>query len=188
MEMPPQFPSGRTVDLESLPLFARALVAARMARRAVLAMLEGKEREAGLALCDLVEQIVQRRASWKASAAQIRAVERIRRTRTNTAALEAARWAFDAAGAAQASLDFPLDDGVATSARRCLAAIESDRRVSAVQVAIVLAADVDQVAFACSEVGVGMYDGVPPHVMGRLAPCHPLTLTEPRRSAAEEAR
>lgn len=186
--MIPSFSSGRTKDLESLPLFGRVLVAARMARRAALAMLDGAEREAALAACDLVERIVQRGSGWDASSPEFKAVERIQRTRTNTAALEAVRWAFDSAGAAQASLDFPLDDGVATSARRCFAAIEGDRRVSPVQVAILVGADVDQIAFACSEVYVGMYDGLPAHIFGRLAPCHALTLTEVKRPGEEEAR
>lgn len=188
--MIPPFASGRTTDLESLPLFGRALVAARMARRAVLAMLAGAERDAGLAACDLVERIVQRGSGWEASAGEFRAVQRIGRSRGNRAALEAVRWAFDSAGAAQAANDFPVDSVVGASAHRCFAAIEGDPRISALQVGILVAADVDQIAFACSEVHVGLYDPLPAHVFGRLAPCHGLTLTQPREEPGreEEAR
>jgi hypothetical protein len=175
-------------DLDSLPLFARALVAARMARRCVMAMLEETDREAALAACDLIERITRQEEGWEDGHPAMRAVSRIRSGRGKAAALEAVRWAFDSAGAAQGANDFPVDHVVGASAHRCFAAVTADPRVSAVQVVIVTASDVDQIAFACSEVHVGLYDPLTAHVFGRLAPCHALTLAEPRRNAAEEAR
>lgn len=180
--------SGRSTDLASLPLYGQALVAGRMARRAVLAMLQEADLEKGLAACDVIERIARREDSWRSGHPAMRAMERIRPGRGKHAALEAVRWAFDSVGAAQGANDFPVDHVVGASAQRCFAAITADARVSAVQVAILIAADVDQIGFACSEANVQFYDALPMHVFGRLAPCHPLTLSEPRRRPEEEAR
>lgn len=56
----------------------------------------------------------------------------------------------------------------------------ADPRVNALQLRILLAGDIDQLRFACSEVGVGIYDALPEHVFLRLAPVHALSLAEPR--------
>lgn len=179
---------ARTTELEALPLFGRALVAVRMARRAAMAMLEPSELATAGAACDAMERIARDGDGWSESLPELAATARLVRTRGTVAALEAVRWAYDSLGAAQGASDFPVDSVVAASARRCLDAISADSRVSRVQVGIVLAADIDQISFACSEAGVGTYAGVTAHVLGRLAPCHALALNDGRPSMEEEAR
>lgn len=159
-----------------------------MARRAVLAMMGGPDRAVAIAACDLVDGIARRGDGWRGSRPEMRALAGIRRGRDNEAALEGVRWAYDSAGAAQGANDFPVDAIVGASAQRCLAAIGEDPRVSPLQIAILAAADVDLLAFACAESHVHMYDPLGADVFGRLTPCHPLTLTPPRPSAEEEAR
>lgn len=91
-------------------------------------------------------------------------------------------------GAAQGALDFPVDATVTASARRCWDAIAGDPRVCVIQMAIVMESDIDLIAFACRESNVHTYDGLGGHVFGRLAPCHPLALQQPRRRIEEEFR
>lgn len=180
--------TARNTDLAALPLFAQALVAARLARRAVLAMAGPRELAALLAACDVIESITRRGDGWDALLPEFAALKGMPRTRSNEAALEAVRWAFDSAGAAQGALDFPVDSVVTHSARRCVQAVCLDPRISAIQIKIIVDADVDQISFACGEVSIGTYDGLTEHIFGRLAPCHALTLTAPRRSPEEEYR
>lgn len=179
--------SARQVDLASLPLFAQALVASRIARRAVLAMLTATEQSLALAACDRIDAIAREGGGWR-SAKEPGAVRALPRARATEAALEAVRWAFDSVGAAEGALDFPVDATVTASAARSVDAVRGDRRVSPLQLAIVFMADVDQIAFAAREIRLGKYDALTAHVLGRLAPCHALTLIEPTPSAEELAR
>lgn len=174
--------------LAVLPLFAQSLVAGRLARRAVLAMLDGEERLLALEACDVVESIARRGDGWSASLVVPARLRKHRRTRENEAALEAVRWAFDAAGAAQGALDFPVDALVTASAQRSISAVCDDARVSSIQVTIIVQSDVDLIGFACGESNVRTYDGVGEHVIGRLPPCHAITLSTPRWSVEDEAR
>lgn len=179
---------GRNSELAALPLFGQALVACRLARRAAMAMLAGEELDIGLAACDRIEDIIRTGGGWRRSHPAIDAFQALDRTGPTRAALEAIRWALDSAGAAEGASDFPVDGTVTASARRCIDAITDDPRVGALQVAILLASDIDCVAFACKEAGVRMYDGLGVGVFSRLAPCHALTLTEPRRKLEDEYR
>lgn len=179
--------STRQLDLASLPLFAQALVASRIARRAVLAMLTDPEQSLALAACDRVDAIAREGGGWR-KAKEPAAVRTLPRSRATEAALEAVRWAFDSVGAAEGALDFPVDATVTASATRAVDAVRCDLRVSPLQLAIVFMADVDQIAFACSEIRLGKYDALTPHVFGRLAPCHAITLIEPTPTAEELAR
>lgn len=181
-------PAGRTKDLTILPLFAQALVACRLARRAALAMLFGDVQKSALAACDEIDGIIRRGSGWYDKHPGIAATAKAKRTRETQAALEAVRWANDSAGAAQGANDFPVDAVVTASTQRCIEAVCRDRRVSPVQVGIILASDVDSLDFACKEAHVHTYDPVKQSVFARLAPCHPLTLADPRASAQEEAR
>jgi hypothetical protein len=180
--------SGRTRDIGQLPLFAQALVASRLARRACLAMMHDAPLGIALAACDAIDAVARAGDGWRETLDAPKRARSLPRTGDTEAALEAVRWAFDAAGAAQGALDFPVDAVVTNSARRSIDAVMADPRVSALQVMIVLAADIDQVAFACREAHVRTYDGVGAHVLSRLAPCHALTLQEPRRPAQEDMR
>ncbi len=170
---------GGVESLQALPLFARALVASRVARRAVLAMLDGEMRELGLSACDEIDGILLSGEGWRDHLPGVRASGRAPRTRGSAAALEAVRWAFDSTGAAQGANDFPVDAMVTGSAVRCIEAVRADPRVSGVQLDIVLGSDVDLLTFACREAGVGTYDALGGGVLGRLPPCHALTLVRP---------
>ena len=174
----------------ALPLFAQALAACRMAHRAALTMLDDpQEQAAAVAACEVLETCIRHADGWSStrSTAAFERVSQIPRTRSNAAALECLRMAIDSCGAAQGSLDFPVDATVAASAHRAIAALSADPRISLLQVAMLLASDVDQLTFACQEARIGKYDGLaptsrPPHppvdVLARLAPIHPLTLSE----------
>lgn len=151
-------------------------------------MLRGSDQEAALAACDAIEEIARRGDGWNDDAPAMKRLRAIRSTRSTAAALEGVRWAFDSMGAAQASSDFPVDATVAASARRCFAAICADPRVVSLQVAVILRADIDQIAFACNEISVNTYGPLTDHVFGRLAPCHELTLIAPRPTPEECAR
>jgi hypothetical protein len=123
-------------------------------------------------------------------AALDRAIAMRGRGRSDTWAVrEALSWAIDAARAAQAANDFPIDGTVTRSAQTAVASLAADKRFSAMQLAILMASDLDLVRFATSEVRVGKYDGLTKNVLMRLTPLHPLTLADrPNRSPEDEAR
>lgn len=174
--------SPRNTDLPSLPLYAQALIASRLARRAALAMLTGPALEAAIASCDAIDHFAQAGDGFRDDHPLYR-----NHPRGNTPH-EALHWAWDSLAAAHSSSDFPIDPTVTASARRAIAAVTQDPRVSAIQVAILLAADIDQTHFACQEASISKYAGLTPHVLARLAPCHPLTLSDPRRNPEDDFR
>ncbi|MGE3109761.1 MAG: hypothetical protein AB7G11_06675 [Phycisphaerales bacterium] len=185
-------PSLLDVDgFETLPLWAQTLIAARMVRRGALAMMADGPRDAHEAImrgCDAIERCAaegdgmhrERRVLGGAVAARVNPGGR--------AAVDAMRWAIDAAEAAQAANDFPVDATVTRSARLAIAALAHDPRVTPMQVMILLRSDIDQVRFACDEAGIQTYNGVTGHVLGRLAPVHALTLTKPASTPESGAR
>ena len=176
----------RMSDIVRLPLFAQSLVACRLARRAAQAMLTGEDQKIALDSCDTIEFVAKHGDGWSTDHPAVMATTMIRRTRGSEATLDALRWAFDSVAAAQAALDFPVDRTVTASANRAIQAVCSDSRVSQLQVSILVAADIDQIAFACKEANISTYDGVSGHVLERLAPCHALTLMEIATSAEEQ--
>jgi hypothetical protein len=101
---------------------------------------------------------------------------------------EAVHCAVDACRAAEAAQDFPIDATVTASCKRAFAALAADPRVNRLQLTILIAADLDQVRFACSEIHIQQYNGVTRHVLGRLAPVHPIDLATPRPSPEDLAR
>lgn len=178
--LPEPMCAARATELKSLPLFAQALVACRLARRAALAMMAGADQALALEACDAIEAIARDADGWRDENPPIKALAKIRRTRENESALEAVRWAYDSVGVAQGALDFSVDATVTGSAQRCINAVCDDPRVSKLQIMIVLDGDIDQIAFACKEGNVNANDGVGGHVLGRLTPCHALSLIEPQ--------
>lgn len=188
MSADPNPTSARTTELTALPLFGQSHVASRIARRAVLAMLAGEAQKTALAACDEIDGIIERGSGWYDKHPGIAATAKLKRTRETEAAIEAVRMANDSAGAAQGANDFPVDAVVGASAQRAIDAVCDDRRISSMQVMILLASDIDSIAFACKEANVHTYDGLGRQVFSRLAPCHALTLTDPRRTPEEEAR
>ena len=91
--------------------------------------------------------------------------------------------------------DFPVDATVTRSARSAIAALGEDRELSRMQITILLAADIDQLLFACGEDDrlpssrlASKYEGLGAHVLGRLAPVHALSVTPYEPSGEEAAR
>lgn len=172
----------RRVCLAALPGAARALVAVRVARRACLAMLvDPGQQEAALAACDAIERLTlaptpsPTSPTPAASQPAMAALGKVGRSRETEAALEAVRLAWESLG----------DPGAVS---RTINAVCGDERVSSMQIAIVVAADIDQLTFACEEAGIGQGDGLSAHVLGRLAPCHALHLGPWPRNIEEEYR
>ena len=177
--------------LKTLPLWGQALVASRVVRRAAMTLPGHDTTRAAIeAACDAIDESARRGALTAAARqASERAESRLEPAAPASESFsEGLRWALDAAAAANDALDFPIDTTVTNSARSAIAAIAADRRVTPMQLTILAAGDIDQVAFACGEVRIGKYDGLTDHVFGRLAPVHALTLTPPRPSAMEQAR
>ncbi len=176
---------------ETLPLWGQALLAARMARRGILAMLDhapGSGIEAALLACDALEECARAGQGWHDRHATFDAAMLALRKPESLAALHALRWAIDAAGAAEGAWDFPVDGTVTVSAKRSFAALVNDPRVSALQIATLVAADADLIAFACAEAKVGTYDALTPQVFGRLTPVHPISLATPATTPREQTR
>lgn len=189
---------GARTKFHGLPLFAQALVAARIARRAVLATINNEhDRALALAVCDALDAACRRGDGWKSAEAAHERAGAIASNRQTSSTIECLRMAVDSCGAAQASLDFPIDAPVAASAERAIEAIARDARIGPIQIHIAFAADVDLLAFACEEARINKYDGLaptprPPHpavdATQRLASVHAFTLTEPSRSPEERMR
>lgn len=153
-----------------------------------MAMLIGEAQQTGLAACDEIDAIIRTGGGWRRANPALAAVAAFEPTRHARAALEGVRWALDSAGAAEGANDFPVDGIVTSSAMRCIEAVSSDPRVGPLQVAILVASDIDSIGFACAEARAGTYDALGPGVFARLAPCHALTLNESRRKPEDECR
>jgi len=181
-------------QFDKLPLWGQVLLATRMVRRGTLAMLPDEAdpmRQRIVAACDAIDKCaehgdgVTRVRSVLDKAAALRDG---RTTRLTQAIAQSVWWTIDAARAAEAANDFPIDSTVTHSALSAIRALAEDRRITPLQLSILMAADLDQIRFACGEARIGTYQGLTAHVFGRLAPVHALTLTEPTRSPEENAR
>lgn len=112
-------------QIEKLPLRAQALIASRMARRAIFHLpkeFSQADRRAMLDLCDALDRAA---ATGDLDPVALRdVIEEALATREGPAgeAAEALYWAWDAAGAAGAALDFPVDDICVMSALNAIAA------------------------------------------------------------------
>lgn len=184
-------------EFGTLPVWGQALIAARMVRRGVLAVLPDASpdfRDQALAACSTIERSAVKGTLPDADERALKNTMNLReRADARVAAVARALWwAIDACRAAQGALDFPVDSTVTNSSLRAIGELGEDPRVSRLQLTVLVAADFDLVRFACSEISVGRYDGLTAHVLSRLAPVHPLTLVEtPMRDvhhAEREAR
>lgn len=184
-------------EFESLPLWGQVLIAARMVRRGVLAVLPDATsdfRDRALAACATIERCaVKGELPGDDERALADAMPLRERAETRVAAVAGALWwAIDACRAARGAQDFPVDSTVTNSSLRAIGELGEDPRVSRLQLTVLVASDFDLVRFACSEIAVGRYDALTAHVLARLAPVHPLTLVEtPMRGthhAEREAR
>ncbi len=163
-------------QIPKLPLWAQALIAARMARRAVFHLRKGfppKDRELMLALCDALDEAAATGEYWERKLGPL--AERVKALRGGAAgeAAEALYWAWDAAGAAHGAQSFPVDATCIRDVQNAIAAASRAEGLSPLQIRLFAAADLDQIRFACGEAHVGFYDALGPEVMGRLAPVYP---------------
>jgi hypothetical protein len=184
----------------SLPNFAQALVALRMVHRAALAKYPANDSEKELiesALAAAGQCVRDGQGNFRHKALFHRAMA-LRdlfdeRRKDRERVRSGLWWAIDATNAAEMANEFPVDATVTRSARSAIAVLGEDRELSRMQITILLASDIDQILFACGEVDklpskrlASKYEGVGDHVLGRLAPVHPLTVT-PYIPGGEEA-
>jgi hypothetical protein len=148
-----------------------------MVRRAALALSvprRAKEQATLLAALDAIEASVREGAITDRPALEKAARLRNRGPAETRALREAAFWAIDAARAAEAALDFPIDAIVTQGARNALLALGEDRPGLRLQIHIIAVADIDLLAFATKEDQTQTYNGLGGHVLSRLPPVHPL--------------
>lgn len=79
-------------------------------------------------------------------------------------------------------------EDVSRHVQAAVRAVLDDPWVAPVQVAILMAADISQIGFACGELRLTEREPLTDFVFQRLAPVHALTLTKPRPTPEEEAR
>lgn len=175
----------------TLPNFAQALLSLRMVQRAVHAKYPKHDDERALfdsaisaatQCCRNGHGNFHHKHLFKRAMALRDALDHHRADREW---VRAALWsAIDATNASEMANDFPVDPTVTRSAQSALALLGEDRELSRMQITILLAADIDQLLFACSEVDklparrlAAKYEGLGDHILQRLAPVHPLTVT-----------
>ncbi len=170
-------------EFATLPLWGQALIAARMVRRGVLAVLPDATpdfRDLALAACATIERSAVKGTLSDDEQRSLRNAMNVRESaEARVAAVACALWwAIDACRAAQGAQDSPVDSTVTSSSLRAIGELGEDPRISRLQLTVLVASDFDLVRFACSEISAGRYDALTPHVLARLAPVHPLTLVE----------
>lgn len=164
--------------LAEAPAWGKVLLAARLVRRAVLALpgVDEEMREQMEAACVALERCARDGGIGPAERAQIghgaRAAERAGRWSDGvraglSAAIDTAHAAENAAGGSRAGLD--CEEGFLRTFR----AIKGAAGLNAVQVHLALAADLDLLRFACGEADVGeAAGGLGAQVIGRMFPLH----------------
>ncbi len=163
-------------EISKLPLFAQAFIASRMARRAALHLpgdFPAADRKTMLDICDVLDRAV---ASGASSLDKLRPhFDKIYELRGGPAgeAAEAVYWALDAASAADAANDFPVDTTCIRDTQNALAAASRSHGLSPLQVRVFAAADLDTLRFVCAETKIGFYDPLGSYVMERVAPVYP---------------
>jgi hypothetical protein len=181
-------------QFDTLPLWAQVLVASRVVRRGMLAMLPDETTRSRKVIedaCIAIEWCAEHGGYTHEVQKQLDTACKLREKplpNEQQAIAQSIHCAVDACRAAEAAQDFPVDATVTASAKRAFAALASDPRVNRLQLTLLIAGDFDLVRFACSEIGVQRYNGLTKHVFGRLAPVHPLDLQEPQRSPEDDAR
>jgi hypothetical protein len=181
-------------QFSQLPLWGQVVVASRVVRRGMLAMLPDETDRARRVVedaCVALEWCAEHGGHIHQVKKQLDSASKLREKRLpvgQDTIAHAIHCAVDACRAADAAQDFPVDTTVTASSKRAFAALAADPRVNSLQLTILIAADFDLVRFACSEISVQRYNGVTQHVLGRLGPVHPLTLQEPRRPIEDDYR
>lgn len=184
---------------DDLPLFARSLTAVRMIRRAVLGIIPAQddpEHTFIMQICAACEECitngggVHKHLQLFKDGMQLREQPEVASDRFARSFLRSALWwMIDSVKAADYSQDFAFDATVGRSAHTCLALLASDPQLNKLQMAVLLASDVDQLHFTCGEINLrrsqslaATYAGLGDYIMQRLTPTHALTVERPTPS------
>jgi hypothetical protein len=179
--------------LGELPLWAAVLVASRAARRFILALPGGAAGEttgALLGACDAADACAAAGQRSAAAAAVIQRATTKKGSAAVLAACEMVRWVGDAVHAANDALDFGAAESACYGSVRAALDVANARArlvgMTAIQSAILVASDVDQLLFVCRDLRVGTYNGLPRGVFERLVPVrapevHTADLDDPMR-------
>jgi hypothetical protein len=174
----------------SLPLWAQVLLASRITRRATLWMprsVSSRAREALIAGCDAIDRCAVAGVVLKAEAPALRKATSFQPDGGSYGAATSMYYAVDAAHAAEGALDFSAAEGSCTaSVGKAIAGAAEGPGLNPLQVRILVTSDVDLLAFACKEAGVGRYDGVGKDVPLRLTPVHPPSERDLDAASAEQ--
>ncbi len=182
-------------QFNTLPLTGQALIAMRMVRRGVMAIVPAGDGEYTLIMriCDAIESCakdgygVRRIKSLLDEGRALRDVGGPH-GKEREFLRHSVWWAIDAILAAEMAQDFPMDETVTQSALTSMKMLANDRRINRLQITIMFAGDFDLVRFACGESGVGRHEGIGSYVLERLPPVHALSLNEVRPTPEELAR
>jgi hypothetical protein len=186
-------------QLEALPLCGQALLGGRMIRRAVMAIMPeamhsaDAERDLMMRACDTIEACARDGTGTQRALVMFAEARALRDLRDRFAGeREALRlalwWAVDASRAADVARELPFEACVTPAFLNAIAALGADRRINRLQITILVGGDIDLIAFACAEAGIGRFDGLTNHVLGRLPPVHALSLNPIRPTPEELAR
>lgn len=175
----PRFADGagaaflRMDDGTDLPLWAQALMASRLTRRAVLAMvgdnkLAVADRDVLIAGCDAIDRCAALGQYREAEGELIRSAVAWVPTRRADSLAQAMYWAADAALAANDASDFSAaETACMNSTKQAIAHAAQSPGMNPLQARMYIAGDIDLLRFACGEFRVGRYDALG-QVMGRL--------------------
>lgn len=185
---------GRLEPIDRLPLWAKVLLCERIVRRAAMALLAPASPDADaarvcLAGCDLAARCAAAGTLLPAWRGELEHLMELGQAEHAPATLAATRWLLDAALGAEMESDFGGAAGtVSRSVWSAVAALGRDPRLPQLQMLLLLGADADQLAFACTEAGVQTDGAMRPEVLGRIAPVHALTLVEVHPTPEDLAR
>ena len=113
-------------DLSKIPLLAQALVACRLCRRAVLAMLAETDQLVALGVCDVIETMTKMTGKTSDRDSSEVVLSRIYRTRSNHASLQSIHWTLEAVVAAYGPSALSGDEPTTVAAMRCIKSVSED--------------------------------------------------------------
>ncbi len=154
-----------------LPLWAQVLMAARLLQRAVkeLPPDEAQVARTIAAACDAAVQCAAHGSMPGDLEKALHGGIAFTPTAQTAGLWSGMYFLIDAAAAAQASESFSAADAACSSSvGHCFAHVSDAPEMSPLRVHILLAADLDQLRFACEEFRVGTYDAIPRDVLLRL--------------------
>ncbi len=160
-----------------LPLWAQVLIASRIARRAIVELpttVTQKDYDQFVSVCDSLDECAIRGERSAEAKSLFDKQLRYQPSRDSTAASQALYYAIDAAHAAESSMDFEAAESACTgSVYKAIAAAAESAFMNPIRIAIFVAADIDQLNFACKSGAAHRYYGLGKEVVGNMIPVHP---------------